>query len=149
MFRRVLFVYSILFAVLVSGVLLGVYLVNVGYVPIEKLPASIQQEIAVDLTIDYAADDLQSFPSQILVGESTVLDLLELLEKRHGVPIETRNFPGLGQFIEAIHGVHNTNNLYWQYWVNDEYAKVGASQYVLQDGDTVLWKRTDQSDILE
>ncbi|MFH1584692.1 MAG: DUF4430 domain-containing protein, partial [Patescibacteria group bacterium] len=101
-------------------------------------------EIAVDLRIDYGSGDLQSFPAESLRAGSAVLELLEALEERHGVPVETRKFSGVGVFVEAIHGVRNTESSYWQYWVNGEYAKVGAGQYKLRDGDEVLWKRTGE-----
>ena len=102
------------------------------------------EDIWVDLAIDYGNGDEQSFPGQVVRQGDTVLDLLETLERQNGIAIEKRNFPGLGVFIEAIHGVHNTNDSYWQFWVNGEYSKVDAGQYTLKDGDKVLWRRTSE-----
>ncbi len=48
-----------------------------------------------------------------------------------------------GKFIQSINGVENNadnNGYYWQYWVNDYLAPVAADNYVLSDGDHVLWK---------
>ena len=150
-FKKTVVLFSILFGVFVFGTLFGVFLVDVGYVPItshaqpdSERAAQSKKDIAVDLIIDYGNGDTQSFPAEIAWEGSTVFDLLQKMEKRHGVSIETRNFPGVGVFIEAIHGVHNTNQSYWQFWVNGEYAKVGAGQYALKDGDKVLWKRTSE-----
>lgn len=135
--------FGILFGVFVMGVLLGVFLVDTQYVPAaqDSLPRG---DIAVDVTIDYGNGDIQSFSDEVLQEGDSVLNVFSVLESRHGVSTERRNFPGMGVFIEAIHGVHNANNFYWQYWVNNEYARVAAGQYVLHDGDQVLWKRTGE-----
>lgn len=45
--------------------------------------------------------------------------------------------------IDAINSVANNangNNMWWEYWVNDELALVGVDQYKLRDGDSVEWK---------
>ena len=149
--------FAMLFGVLFFVVLIGFSLQETEYLQssaqlIEKSQNT--EKISVDIEIDYGnglpgQGDVQAFVGEALFAGDTVLDLLYSLEEEQGVAIETRNFPGLGQFIEAIHGVHNTNNSYWQYWVNDEYAKVGAGQYVLKDDDYVLWRRTAQSDIVK
>lgn len=153
-FEQKLKIFGVFSGVLCFGVLLGVALVNIGFIPLPKrtfVPlapvAALEKpakEIRVGLTIDYGNGDVQAFSRETLLGGSTVLDLLESLESQHGIALEKRNFPGLGVFIEGIHGVHNTNNAYWQFWVNGEYSKVGAGQYVLKDGDQVLWKRTSE-----
>jgi len=144
-------IYVVLFLVFSFGVLFGMFLKDVGYVPSSSTTAAVsgiieeQKEIVIDLTIDYGNGDIQSFPEEQLSQRESVFDLLMTLEDK-GIVIEVRNFPGLGKFVEAIHGVRNSNNFYWQYWVNDDYAKVGAGQYILQDGDKVIWKRTDQQE---
>lgn len=146
-FNQTLKTFLLLFGVLLFGVLLGVSLTNIwGESSATSIDALLvgQAEISVDLTIDYGNGDKQAFPREVVRRGATMIDLLENLEQRKGITIEKRNFPGLGVFIEAIHGVHNTNNSYWQYWINGEYATVGAGQYVLQDGDEVLWKRTSE-----
>lgn len=150
-FKQTLKVFLAFVGVLLFGVLLGVSLANIGYIPVgENNTASVsalqerQTEIQVDLALDYGNGDVQTFSQEALREGATVLDLLERLELRQGIALEKRNFPGLGVFIEGIHGVRNTNNFYWQFWVNGEYSKVGAGQYVLKDGDKVLWKRTNE-----
>lgn len=153
--KHTLFVFSLLMGVFTLGVFVGMFLLETGYVPslqnqttsiesIESNDAQEKDEIAVDVFIDYGNGDVQSFSEEVLLNGSTVFDVLKALERRYGIPLETRNFPGIGVFIEAIHGVHNSNTSYWQFWVNGEYAQVGAAQYVLQDGDKVLWKRTSE-----
>jgi len=149
-FKQTIKIFAVLFGVFVFGALIGLFLADIGYVSVgQQNLASIatsqeNQEIRADVSIDYGNDDVQSFAGELLRQGDTVLDLLENLERGEGIILEKRNFPGLGVFIEAIHGVHNTNQSYWQFWVNGEYAQVGAGQYVLKDGDKVLWKRTSE-----
>ncbi len=147
-FQKTLVIFGILFGVFVFGTLFGLFLAGIGYIPVAKENKSQidaeQKEIIVDLAIDYGNGDIQSFPNETFQAGNTVFGLLQTLERKHGILIETRNFPGLGVFIEAIHGVHNTNNSYWQFWVNGEYAQVGAGQYKLEEGDEVLWRRTSE-----
>jgi len=150
-FKQTVKIFGVLFLVFMFGVLIGVSLVNIGYVSVGESRVFVgadtqvkEAEIRVDLTIDYGNGDTQIFPQEVLRSGETVLDLLENLERLHGITLQKRDFPGLGVFIEAIHGVHNTNNSYWQFWVNEEYAQVGASQFKLQDSDKVLWKRTNE-----
>jgi hypothetical protein len=141
-------IFGVLFCVLAFGVLLGITLVDIGYVPVREYTVAVGtgeadghlQKIAVDLTIDYGNGDIQSFPDQIVFSGSSVVGLLE----QSGIVVEKRNFPGLGVFIEAINGVHNSNNYYWQFWINGEYSSIGADQYKLQNGDAVVWKRTNE-----
>jgi hypothetical protein len=141
-FRKTLKLFVVLFGVLAFGVLLGVSLADMGYMRTSSQIAG--EEILVDLAIDYGNGDEQSFPGRVVRHGDTVLDLLTALERQNGIAIEKRNFPGLGVFVEAIQGVHNTNDSYWQFWVNGEYSKVGAAQYELKDGNKVLWKRTSE-----
>lgn len=39
-----------------------------------------------------------------------------------------------------VEGIADTSNYYWFWYVNGEFAYVGVSQYVLQDGDIVEWR---------
>lgn len=138
--KRIGIIFLVLTGVFALGVSFGTFI-------FKSEPAQVQlegSEIITDLTIDYGNGDVQSFPNEVLLQGSSALDQLKAVERRHGILIETRNFLGIGVFVEGIHGVRNTNTSYWQYWVDDEYAKVGAGQYILQDGDRVLWRRTDE-----
>ncbi|MDO4482741.1 MAG: DUF4430 domain-containing protein [Bacillota bacterium] len=47
-------------------------------------------------------------------------------------------------FVTSVDGLKNGTDGYpysgWTYLVNGKFAEVGASEYVLKDGDTVEWK---------
>jgi len=133
------------------GVLVGFLFSGIGSAPVvEETQAPVgdvqeeQKEITVELTIDDGDKSIQTFSGGVLTKGDTVLDLLYAMEERHGLVVKKRDFPGMGVFIEGIGGIENSNDTYWQYWVNDEHAKVAAGEYILEDGDQVLWKRTNE-----
>lgn len=55
-----------------------------------------------------------------------------------GVPFEKEP----SGFITSINGVSQdaSKGMYWLYYVNGEMGQVGASQYVVKDGDIITWK---------
>jgi hypothetical protein len=59
---------------------------------------------------------------------------LEALRAKH--KIETKEFPGLGQFIQTIEGKTPDSSHYWAFYVNGTSSNVGASQYIAKKGDT-------------
>jgi hypothetical protein len=88
----------------------------------------------VELTIDYSNSTQHVFQS---LSGVTVFDILN-----ETATVDFTQYP-YGKFITSINGVENNannNGFHWQYWVNDELAPVSADNYVLSDGDQVLWK---------
>ncbi len=64
---------------------------------------------------------------------STVFDLMTAC----GIPFEEE-----GGFITSINGVHQDEDAgkYWLYYINGEFAQVGAGEYIVQEGDEITWK---------
>lgn len=60
------------------------------------------------------------------------LDLLESMAM-----VETQEFADAGKFVVSINGLSGNDQNYWAFYLNNEYAKQGASQTVLQAGDTI------------
>ncbi len=64
---------------------------------------------------------------------------LDLLKSGHQV--ETKEFAGVGEFVESIDGKKADGTTeFWAFYVNGEQAQVGASQYHPKDGDRIEWK---------
>jgi hypothetical protein len=100
-------------------------------------------EIRVSLIIDFSDGKIITCNNQILKKGSTVFDLLKICSQNPQNPfeIEYTVYPELGVFIKRIGDKTNgENEKYWQYWVNNEYAQVGAGSYQLKEGDIVEWK---------
>lgn len=47
----------------------------------------------------------------------------------------------LGNFITEINGQYGTPGKYWIYYVNNEKASIGVSNYILKDGDIISWSQ--------
>jgi len=64
---------------------------------------------------------------------STVFDLM----KACSIPFEEE-----GGFVISINGISQDPgaNKYWLYYVNGEFAQVGAGDYIVQEGDEITWK---------
>ncbi|OHA62203.1 MAG: hypothetical protein A2748_01155 [Candidatus Wildermuthbacteria bacterium RIFCSPHIGHO2_01_FULL_45_20] len=145
--KKILLIFGIILGIFTTGIITGLLLVDVGYIPVAfggTHESSQEQDKIVSLDIDYGNGNVQSFADVKLTGDGTVLSALKILEKQYNLPVETREFVGIGTFVEAIHGVHNTNTKYWQFWVNGEYSLVGAGQFQVKNGDEIFWKRTDE-----
>jgi len=72
----------------------------------------------------------------------TVSALLFEWAAHNNISIETQYWSGYDSYLITSIGNNSNgkNNFYWQYYVNDEYADVGCSSYVLNDNDVVLWQ---------
>lgn len=71
----------------------------------------------------------------------TVADFLFEWANNEQITIEKQYFSGYDSFlIKSIGNYSNSNqDRYWQYYVNEEYANIGCSTFILSDNDTVLW----------
>lgn len=93
----------------------------------------------------------------IVAGTSTIMDdivsdlsqgenafaLLKNETAKDRVLFIYKTYPGMGDLITQIGGFTNgSGENYWQYTVNGRYVPVGADDYVLQPGDSVVWKFT-------
>lgn len=62
---------------------------------------------------------------------------------RNAAAISTQS-SAFGDYVTAIEGVESVNaESYWAFYVNDEYATVGAGDYVAVEGDTFKWMLED------
>lgn len=115
--------------------------------PDNEQPAAEQrdaEQITVSLMLDYGNGEIKTFNKVALPEKAnSVFDLLQKIAADNGLELKSQDHGGdLGIFVEAINGQESdfANDQFWQYWVNNEYAKIGASNYYLADGDVVEWK---------
>jgi hypothetical protein len=78
----------------------------------------------------------------ILPKNSNVYDLMKKLSEETDFSFSGGEYSGLGYFVEEINGIKNNNKTgqYWIYYVNDESAKVGISNYIINKNDIIEWK---------
>ncbi len=72
----------------------------------------------------------------------TVADFLFECSSYHNFEIENEYWGGYKSFfIKSINNIENGNDgRYWQYFVNNEFADVGCSNYYLKDNDVIEWR---------
>lgn len=140
-FPYITVILTLLVLVLASVVLNGVALENVQE---EKTEQTGEKIIKVSLSIDYGDGKVESYSPKAQGGE-TLFELMHRLEIENEVQLSYKTFPGLGVLIESIGEKKNgEGGAYWQYWINNQYAKVGASEYLPKEGDEILWRYTNQ-----
>lgn len=96
-----------------------------------------------DLMLDFGDGEIRVFNDIRLANDESVFDLLKRIVEDNEIEFSFQDYGGgLGAMIELIGGRKNdfSADKYWQYWINNEYAKVGASAQTLKDGDIVEWK---------
>jgi len=116
-----------------------------GLFGLDKTNQAEQATIQVSLTLDFGQDDIQTFNDIELEAGTTVFELLEKITQENNLEFSYKDYGSeLGALVESINNVSNDvkADLFWNYWVNDVYAEVGASNYQLKDGDRVEWKYT-------
>ena len=68
----------------------------------------------------------------------TALDLLKM-----GHKVETKEFSGIGEFVESINGTKADKKHFWEFIVNGKSSNVGAGSYKPVNGDKIEWKLTE------
>ncbi|GBF75743.1 hypothetical protein PA598K_04171 [Paenibacillus sp. 598K] len=73
------------------------------------------------------------------VGSTAFNALLQAVGEEE---VEYSVHPEFGAYIESIKGLAGTAKDWWSFLINDAFAEVGASSYLVQDGDDLKWSYT-------
>ena len=111
-------------------------------VPITENLQGMNQETAVTLRIDFDNGNIKNYNVVKLGQGKTVFDLLKKITEENNLEFSFKEYPDMGVLVESIGNVKNDFgiNKWWQYWVNGQYATVGADKYELKNGDFIEWK---------
>ena len=105
---------------------------------------SLQNE-KVSVMFDYGNGKINVYTGNIEKENETLFELTKDIAEKNKLALEYKEFSGLGVLIEKIGTEKNgTDKKYWQYWANNEYAKVGADMYKVKSGDIIEWKFVNQ-----
>ena len=74
------------------------------------------------------------------VPQGTVLEAMEALKASGSFTYMSREYPGLGVFVESINGKRGEGGRYWILYVNGESATQGAGLVEIREGDRIEWK---------
>ena len=92
--------------------------------------SSTEEAVAVEATSNEDGT-IVSYPGQ--EGVTALAILKDVAET------ETED-SSFGEFVTTINGVEGNGPKYWLFYVNDEAATVGSSEYVTHDGETIEWR---------
>lgn len=69
------------------------------------------------------------------------IPLIEAMQRARteGLSFSSRDYPGMGAFVESIGGVPNADGYYWILWKNGAKAAAGASSMIVHEGDQFRW----------
>lgn len=96
----------------------------------------------VSVMVDYSDGIIRTSPEISWKEGESVYDALKLFAEQAAIDLKVKDYGGdMGVFVEAIDGKQDPKKkAWWQYWVNNEYGKIGSSSYKLKAGDVVMWK---------
>lgn len=109
------------------SLLFTVFLLFPRSTPTTQVPAV--NEVIEDADVTEVETEFEFSATQ---NEQVALELLE-----SNAVVETQEFGDAGKFVTSINGLAGNNQNYWAFYVNGEYAQQGASQTILQEGDTI------------
>jgi len=103
-------------------------------------PETIAEAVIQEVTASLVVDDYE-FSTDLKIG-STALDLMKKASEETDFVYGGQEYEGMGFFVSSINGVEGDTetNTYWIYYINDESAMVGISQYELLNNDVIEWK---------
>lgn len=105
-----------------------------------------EEAVTADLVLDFgpnhvgfgASEEKIATYSGVKTTEKTVLGLLRQAATDHDFEVDYNPPSGeMGAFIKSIAGRENTDESFWQFWVNSEYGQVAMDRQEIKDGDLV------------
>ena len=81
----------------------------------------------------------ESYRGEVRAG-ATVLDAMKMISSNNGFRFVSKDFPGMGAFVESINGQRNTDGFYWILYLNGNPSQKGVSETTLTSGDSIEWR---------
>jgi len=127
-------------AALVVGTFIGF---SFGAQSAKVLPESAAVQSAGDasIMIDYGDGRVNLIHDVALEDGMSMLAYMKKAASEKSLTFETKDYEGLGSLVTKIGEKENgADKKYWQFWVNNISPEVGASQFVVKNGDVIEWK---------
>lgn len=130
---------------------LGLVLIGLSACGVSEDTSSEQSSLALNLSSSEvsssAVEELSTATVEVVVDEEIVETTDVTFEEGdflQDVMIEQLDATVSEGFLSAIgeYEQSETENKWWMYTVNQEEITVGAGEFVLEDGDTVVWELT-------
>jgi len=105
--------------------------------PLAEVQGVQEETTAADLVLVFGEEKIVTY-SGVKTTEKTILGLLLQAALGHGFEVDFTPPSGeMGAFVKSIDGVGNTNEKFWQFWLNGEYGQIAMDQQEIEDGDLV------------
>jgi hypothetical protein len=98
-------------------------------------PESSGQQISAFTVTQTVEGSNLNKPNYQIAASSTALTLLKTSHQ-----VQTKEFSGVGEFVESIDGIKPDSKHFWEFFVNGVSSNIGASSYVLKNNDKIEWK---------
>ncbi len=72
--------------------------------------------------------------------KENIYDFMVKLKEEGKIDFKDKTYSGMGKLIEEINGIKNNGEKNWIYYVNNQKANIGVSNYQIKSGDVVSWK---------
>lgn len=102
-----------------------------------------EEKSTISLMFDFGDGKIKTFNDIVIDEGATVFSVMQKVAEDNGLNLSSKDYGnGMGAFIEGVDGYMNDygGDKYWQYWVNNNYAKIGAGSYGLKGGEVIEWK---------
>lgn len=111
---------------------------------VQELPASSSPRVEAPVATESASLALLKVDGTFYTipagpGE-TVIAAMDALAALGGFTYTSKDFPGLGVFVDSINGKKGGGGMYWILYVNGEAAAKGAGLIEMHEGDIIEWK---------
>jgi hypothetical protein len=71
--------------------------------------------------------------------EIAVYEFMHQLKETGQIDFQEKNYPSMGKFITEINGIKNGEKN-WLYYINNEKALMGVSNYKINSGNIISWQ---------
>lgn len=108
----------------------------IALTPTNTISEQKPETIPITIAIEDTTFQIQVKPN------ATVYEAMLALQQENKITFSVKNFSSLGYFVEEINGKKNSprTGFYWTYYINNQEAKLGISNYIIRSNDIIVWK---------
>ncbi|MBQ8534832.1 MAG: DUF4430 domain-containing protein [Bacilli bacterium] len=114
-------------------VVIVAFLITTGCTKKEETVTSKEKEVKI---IIYDKNKEVIYDETVLTNKELLIDVLK---EQDEIDLKTENGQ-YGEYILSINDIEQGDNYYWTYYVNEEYASVGVSQYKIKNNEKYEFK---------
>lgn len=148
MHRKKLSSFFIALIIVAILVVVGFVLPKLNVEPLSD-PVAVEENASQTLNLQFDLGDgseVLKFNDVEINNDENLFNIMQRVTEQNNIEFSYKDFGGdLGIFIKSINNSaeQKSKTKWWQYWINNEYAQVGVSNYKVKPGDDVIFKFTD------